>query len=138
MDKIWDYLPFIIGLIYLFGRSRKKKLETTTEQPQQSQPEISVEEVLRELMGGQKKEVVVEKPSAPVTSVKKQPVKSYTAEKVQTSKPYNYDDREVYEKANTNLHKPLKGLIETTELEQFEIDLKEAVIYSAILNRPEY
>jgi hypothetical protein len=141
MEKIWDYLPLIIGLLYLFGRSRKKNKQRVPEQPEQSEPEISVEEVLRELMGGKKQEVVP--PPVVVQEVPRkvqQPKKVHYEETVDLPKPFTYDDPKIYEKlpSGTDLHKPLKGLIETTEHEPIEIDLSEAIIYSTILDRPKY
>ena len=111
------------------------------ERPESVEPEISVEDVLRELMGGKKKEVVMQ-PTVVQEVPKKvrEPKKVQYAEVVDLPKPFTYDDPKVYEKPPTggDLHKPLKGLIETTELEPMGIDLREAIVYSAILDRPKY
>lgn len=171
---IWDVLPFVVGAYYLFGRKRKKNDQETPEQSApKKRPEISLEDVWKQLTD-QTAETVPHSPPEEVVQKKKynpQPVlteengspdyseyqtrktmrpdsigHSLKREKLE-KKSYvkskniaeNFDDPIIHTKTNA-LHREFdRHLAEEVEhLEAEDIDLRQAIIYEAILNKPRY
>ena len=130
----FEIIAFVVGLLYFLSRSNKKdkKKKRTApsptnrpqpQQPQSQQPvekEQSLEDIFREIMRQQqpqpKVEVVEEKPISPAVEETVIPhVTPVVSEKPAKSMKVGHD------------HEHLA-----------EVDLRQAIIYDAILNRPDY
>jgi len=130
----FEIIAFVVGLLYFLSRSNKKdknKKRTAprpANRPQQGRPqsqqpadkEQSLEDIFREIMRQQqpqpKVEVVQEKPAEPAVKEPAMPRVTPTV----SEKPAKSNSSSKYHELHT------------------EIDLKQAIIYDAILNRPDY
>ena len=140
MEEYFKFIPVALWVLYkIFGGSKSKEQKPKQRTQRQSRPKSnpatpSIEDILRELSGGTKKKEPSVKMAAPETQSKKIEIVDH-----------QYDFRPEYEHhADTgpNLDqikkeiKREKHIAEKTE--PVEIDLRKAVIYDAILNRPSY
>ena len=148
MDNFFELLPFIIGILYfVFGKGKKKKESPKPRhpRPKTSSSTPSIEDILRELTG-----------ESPQKS-KPEPEPVYTPEP-ETPVPFEpvYEGRKSLETIQPEVKKDASGdyehssakmkaleLVDFVELDDdedegpsIEIDLRQAVIYDAILNRP--
>lgn len=154
----WDLVPFIVGALYLFSKGKSKEVppkpQAPRPQPKTKTTEPSFEEVLRELMGDVSRQPqVVTEPPAPKTlaeerseqrsfetPVKKKKGKTVHIESIE-SRTWSYDDHiedEIKEEKRTHHEIDRHFAIEQIGLKAEDIDLRNAVIYDAILRRPEY
>ncbi len=140
MDDLIKFLPIVLYLVYRAFSAGKGKQEKVKPRPvQQKKPArqpSSIEDILREL----REEVLPEEPQyAPVVNKKQEPTKIKIED-------HQYDFVPEYEHHGKK-GKPLSKIrLEIAEDQNMlpvdfdteNIDLRKAVIYDAILNRPEY
>lgn len=163
-DALADFSPigiilFILYTLYSISQAKKKKQkkQRKPQRPQTSasdipnQPGKSIEDILRELeqrAQGKGKPVEIETPPEPIPEIFSEPqektVADFKKEKHSDMKAHHVtldelndgkfdqiDDRLMHlENLELDAHKPKEGARYTAE------DLKQAVIWDAILNRP--
>ena len=130
-DIIYYVLAAVFFLYSAWSKSQKKKNHSGENRPNEDGEPSTFETILQELTGEQSKEPekpVVEAPAELSKEYKQEVIKSL--QKTSVKKP-NYKEE---------AHKPTKILQEELEIndEEQTIDMRQAVIHSVILNRPEY
>jgi type IV secretory pathway VirB10-like protein len=143
MDNIAELIPFIIAILYfVFGRGKKKKNAPNPNRPKPakkpSTATTSLEDILRELSGE-----TAPKPK-PKPATKPQP--AYVAPPQPIESDPDYMAAEYNKISHHNSDKDIatirKEIDEATRRENKKVeipfDLKDAIIYDAIMNRPEY
>lgn len=140
MDELIKFLPIVLYLVYRAfsagkGKEEKPKPRPVQQKKPQKQPS-SIEDILREL----RQEVLQEEPEyAPVVTKKQKPAKIKIED-------HQYDFVPEYEhhgKKGKSLSKIRLEIAEDqnnvlVDFDTDNINLRQAVIYDAILNRPEY
>lgn len=139
MDDLIKFLPIVLYLIYRAFSAGKGKEEKVKPRPiQQKKPTkqpSSIEDILREL----REEIVPEEKPKPVVAKKKAPSKIEIQD-------HQYDFRPEYEhhaKKSKSLAVIRTEIAEDQNnepvlLDADSVDLRQAVIYDAILNRPDF
>lgn len=154
MDQLFDLLPLILGLIWYLNRGRKKKEREVTRESTEgdSDPAKSLRDILRELEGE-----FGEKHSTPAESVEiEEEAETEEAPYVHEERKhvFSYDEgaqeelkrqKELLERAEQDRHHhafvhPPKEAAKSAEPTEEEVlfNLRQAVIYDAIMRRPEY
>jgi len=140
-----EIIAFVIGLLYFIFRSNKKKEEKAKRVPPQrrqtSQPNNSAP-------AGESKAESLEDIFREIVRQQQNPTPTPTREPAKTIVIEEEHEKPLFQQERSELHKRReKIVIETEELEDEElptvfhdlgrkIDLKQAVIHDAILNRP--
>jgi hypothetical protein len=125
---IWEILPFLVGLIYFFFRSNKEAEPKRKKTPRpvqtnegQEQPQ-NLEDVFRNILREQEAKL---KPKVV---------------QVEDKKEENFRDviKAIHaEKKKVRVHTPVAVVEETVNHHsELEIDLRDAMVYDAIINRP--
>lgn len=140
MDNFFELLPFIIGILYFVFGGRKKKKDSPKprhQKPKTPESTTSIEDILRELTGETK---ATPKPKTQAAPVKQTPdVKEKPLETISPEITYNADG----DYAHSSEKMKEREIIDFVELEKssedsssIDFDLRQAVIYDAVLNRP--
>lgn len=126
----WEIVPFLVGLLYFFFRSDKNKEKKpparqrqAPRQQQEHSPQPNLEDILRELAGQSA-------PEPKVIEVQEERKHSLVSDQ----KPV-----EEYHRPDRGPKKKLViAKVEMAEQAQTDFDLRQAIIYEAIMNRPDY
>jgi len=115
----------LIGLISGFLKKRKKNSTPS------NKPKSNLEELLQEFVGQE-----------PQPEIRTEPEPVYTPPIVQTKSPH-IDDLEHSKKTTSQIIKEHKENFaktkdNTSDSPESDIDLRQAIIYNTILNRPDY
>lgn len=144
MEDLFKFIPIALWLLYKLvgsGKSKEQKpkqRKKPASRPQTTKKTPSLEEILRELSGEQKP-----KPSPQPASVQQ---KARINEKKKIDfVDHQYDFRPEYEH-HADTGEDLADIKEEIRREKFEeeevvqqeIDIRQAIIYDTILNRPSY
>ena len=139
MDELIKFLPIVLYLVYRAfsaGKGKEEKVKPRpVQQKKQTKQPSSIEDILREL----REEIVPEEKPKPVVAKKQAPSKI-------TIEDHQYDFRPEYEhhgKKSKSLAVIRTEIAEDQNnvpilIDADSIDLRQAVVYDAILNRPEF
>lgn len=139
MEDFFKYIPIALWVLYkIYGRSKSNEQKTKSKQKKgRNSSTPSLEDIFKELSG----DLTKEKPVKPVNRKKKNP----EPKKINIQDQQDDFRLEYEHQADAGLiSEHTKDQLEVVKMEEDEaegksqIDLREAIIYDAILNRPKY